>query len=78
MENSYDQGDDHTVECLLDYNYFIKHYNMIAIDLSKQQALDVDPNYWRSKRNCFGLFTRKHESIVHLFYFDISVYNIKL
>ena len=78
MENSYDQGDDHTVECLLDYNYFIKHCNMIAIDLSKQQALDVDPNYWRSKRNCFGLFTRKHESIVHLFYFDISVYNIKL
>ena len=78
MENSYDQGDDHTVECLLDYNYFIKHCNMIAIDLSKQQALDVDPNYWRSKRNCFGLFTRKHESIVHLFCFDISVYNIKL
>ena len=40
-----DQGDDHTVECLLDYNYLIKHCNMIAIDLSKQQALDVDPNY---------------------------------
>ena len=40
-----DQGDDHTAECLLDYNYFIKHCNMIAIDLSKQQALDVDPNY---------------------------------
>ena len=37
------QGDDYTTGCLLDYNYFKKHYKMIAIDLSKQQALDVDP-----------------------------------
>ena len=36
------QGDDYTNGCLLDYNYYIKHYKMIAIDLSKQQALDVD------------------------------------
>ena len=28
---------------LLGYNYFKKHYKMIAIDLSKQQALDADP-----------------------------------
>ena len=27
---------------MLDYNYFIKH-KIIAIDLSKQQALDSDP-----------------------------------
>ena len=37
------QGDDYAPGCLLDYNYFKKHYKMIAIDLSKQQALDVDP-----------------------------------
>ena len=37
------QGDDHTTGCLLDYNYFIKHYKLIAIDLSKQQALNADP-----------------------------------
>ena len=37
------QGDDYPTGCLLDYNYFKKHYKMIAIDLSKQQALDVDP-----------------------------------
>ena len=29
------QGDDYTTGCLLDYNYFKKHYEMIAIDLSK-------------------------------------------
>ena len=36
------QGDDYTTGCFLDCNYFKKH-KMIAIDLSKQQALDVDP-----------------------------------
>ena len=36
------QGDDYTTGCLLDYNYFNKQYKMIAIDLSKQQALDAD------------------------------------
>ena len=37
------QKDDYTNSCLLDYNYFNKYYKMIAIDLSKQQALDADP-----------------------------------
>ena len=37
------QGDDYTTGCLLDYIYLKKYYRMIAIDLSKQQALDVDP-----------------------------------
>ena len=36
------QGDDYTTGCLLDYSYFKDHYKMIAIDLSKQQALDAD------------------------------------
>ena len=37
------QGYDYTTGCLLDYIYFKKYYKMIAIDLSKQQALDVKP-----------------------------------
>ena len=37
------QGDDYTTGCLLDYTYFKKYYKMITVDLSKQQALDVDP-----------------------------------
>ena len=37
------QGDDYTTGCLLDYTYFKKYYKMIAIDLSKQQALDANP-----------------------------------
>ena len=38
-----DQGDDYTTVCLLDYIYFKNYYKMIAVDLSKQQALDADP-----------------------------------
>ena len=37
------QRDDHATGCLLDYPNFKNHYKMIAIDLSKQQALDDDP-----------------------------------
>ena len=36
------QGDDYTTESLLDYQYFKDHYNLIAIDLSKQKELDAD------------------------------------
>ena len=36
------QGDDYTTGCLLDYQYFKDHYNLIAIDLSKQKELDTD------------------------------------
>ena len=36
------KGDDYTTGCLLDYSYFVDTYKMIAVDLSKQQALDAD------------------------------------
>ena len=37
------KGDDYATGCLLDYVYFKESYEMIAIDLSKQQVLDADP-----------------------------------
>ena len=37
------QGDDYTTEYLLDYAYFKEIYRVIAVDLSKQKALDADP-----------------------------------
>ena len=42
-KNATGQGDDYTTGCLLDYTYFKNYYKMIAVDLSKQQALDADP-----------------------------------
>ena len=35
-------GDDYTTGCLLDYAYFKDNHRLIAIDLSKQKALDAD------------------------------------
>ena len=36
------QGDDYTTGCLLDFAYFEKNCRLIAADLSKQKAWDVD------------------------------------
>ena len=38
-----DQGDGYTTSCFLDYSCFTDTYKMIAVDLSRQQALDADP-----------------------------------
>ena len=56
------QGDDCATGSFLDYNCFKKYYKMIAINLSKQQALDVDPkaiqriNFTRNLENTAVIF----------------------
>ena len=37
------KGEDYTTGSLLDYNYFLKHYKLVAVDLYKQKELDADP-----------------------------------
>ena len=37
------KGDDYTTGCLLVYQYFKDHYQLTAVDLSKQKELDADP-----------------------------------
>ena len=36
------QGEDCTIGCLLDYQYFRDHYQITAFDLSKKNELDAD------------------------------------
>ena len=36
------QRDDYTTGCLLSYQYFKDHYQLIAVDLSKQKELHAD------------------------------------
>ena len=36
------KGDNYTTGCLLDYQYFKDHYQLIAVDLSKQKKLHAD------------------------------------
>ena len=57
------QGDDYTTGCLPDYNYFQKYYIMIEIDLSKQQALDSDPEAMQ-QINFTGKLDRNEDSTV--------------
>ena len=37
------KGEDYTTGSLLDFNYFSKHYKLVAVDLSKQKEIDADP-----------------------------------
>ena len=36
------RGGNYTTGCLLDYQYFKDHYQLIAVDLSKRKELDTD------------------------------------
>ena len=37
------QGDNYATECIIDYAYFIDNCRLIAVDSSKQKALDTAP-----------------------------------
>ena len=64
------QGDDYTTGCFLDYSYFTDTYKMIAVDLSKKQALDTDPRTIQQINFTANidsrLFTRNSKSIVNI------------
>ena len=36
-------SEDYSIGCLLDYDYHIKYFNIVGIDLSHQVVLDSDP-----------------------------------
>ena len=59
-ETAAGQGDDYTTGCLLDYQYFKDHYQVIAIDLSKQKELDTDSRAIQ-QIECYGMLkTQKY------------------
>ena len=37
------RSEDYSTECLLDYDYYIKDFNIVGIELSHQAVLDSDP-----------------------------------
>ena len=39
------KGDNYTAGSLLDYYYFLKHHQLVAVDLSEQKGLDPDPRF---------------------------------
>ena len=57
------QRDNYTTGCLLDYSCLKKIYKRIAIDLSKQQALDTDPKAIK-QNNFTGNLERDNAAII--------------
>ena len=37
------RSEDYSTGCLLDYDYYLKDFNIVGIDLSHQAVLDSDP-----------------------------------
>ena len=37
------KGEGYTTGSLLEYDYFKKHYKLVAVNLFKQKKLDADP-----------------------------------
>ena len=60
FEKTTGQGDDRKTGCVLDYPYFKKYCKIIAIDLSKQQALDADPRAMQQISFTWNLDQRKY------------------
>ena len=57
-------GDDYTTGCLSDYQYFLNHYKLIAVDQSKQKELDADPRATQQIEFCGMLDTNSQVQTV--------------
>ena len=67
------KGDNYATGCLLDYDYFKKNYQLIAVDLSKQRELDADPRaiqqiefigMLKTRSNVFTIVEKSKETIL--------------
>ena len=77
------KGEDYTIGSLLDYSYFLKHYKLIAVDLSKQKELDADPRaiqqiefkYMLGKDSTiYWVLERSKETILEFYKGTVKVY----
>ena len=60
--------EDYTTGSLLDFNYFDKHYKLVAVDLSKQKEIDADLRAIQQtefKRNYIRILQRNCQSILN-------------
>ena len=51
------KGEDYTTGSLLNYNYFKRHYKLVAVDLSKQKELDANPRAFQQIEVKYTLVT---------------------
>ena len=77
------KGEDCTTGSLLDYNYFKKHYKLVAVDLSKQKELDADPRaiqqiefkyLLETKSTIYWVIEKSKETIPEFYKRTVKVY----
>ena len=70
------KGDNYATGCLLDYDYFKKNNQLIAVDLSKQRELDADPRaiqqiefigMLKTRSNVFTILEKSKETILEFY-----------
>ena len=70
------KGDNYAPGCLLDYDYFKKNYQLLAVDLSKQRELDADPRaiqqiefigMLKTRSNVFTILEKSKETILEVY-----------
>ena len=63
------KGEDYTTGSLLDYDYFKKNYKLVAVDLSKQKELDVDPGAYMLETNStiYWVLEKSKETILEFY-----------
>ena len=71
-----EKRDNYAIGCLLDYDYFKKNYQLIAVDLSKQRELDADPGaiqqtefigMLKTRTNIFTILEKSKETILEFY-----------
>ena len=77
-----EKGGNYATGCLLDYDYFKKNYQLIAVDLSKQRELDADPRaiqqiefigMLKTRTNVFTILEKSKETILEFYKGTIKV-----
>ena len=70
------KGDNYATGCLLDYDYFKKNYQLIAVDLSKQREFDADPRaiqqiefigMLKNRSNVFRILEKSKQTILEFY-----------
>ena len=81
------KGEDYTTGSLLDYNYFDKHYKLVAVDLSKQKKLDADSGAMEqielkymlgTNSTIYWVLEKSKETILEFYKGTVKVYQINI
>ena len=77
------KGKDYTAGSLLDFNYFDKHYKLVAVDLSKQKESDADPRVIQeiefkymlgTDSTIYWVLEKSKETILEIYKVTVKVY----